>query len=52
MKRGTDEVAIVYIVVIIAARGIQISRIVVIILIGGAQPGPTVTTKLLPLLLI
>ena len=52
MKRGTDEVAIGNILIIVAARGVQSPRIVVIIIIGGAQPGPTVTNKTFALLFI
>ena len=40
VKRRANQVAIVYIVVVDAARRIQIVRIVVIIVIGGPQPSP------------
>ena len=49
MKRGTDAVGIVYIVVIVTAGRIQIVSIVAIIVVAGAQPDPTVKTKLLPM---
>ena len=52
MKRGTDEAAIGNSIVIIAARGIQFSSIVVIILISGAQPGTYSHDKTFALLFV
>lgn len=38
VKRGTHTVGIIYIVIVIRARGLQLVCIVVIVIIAGAQP--------------
>lgn len=46
VKRGTNAVRIIYIVVVIRARRLQLVWIVVIIVIAGAQPRTIKTRKL------